>query len=249
MSHRKRPHGSKLRSLFLWHRYMGLVAAGFVVIIAITGIMLNHTTELELDQRLLASDLLLDAYGIPQQQPITAYRAADHWVIGINNTVYFNHTALPDTTGRLLGATDMQDMVAIAISDALLLVTNEGQLVERIRPADGLPCTPHALAKHTHTLILQCSDQSAYYSDDLLTWSPHKGQAHWSQPAQPPQALATEIQRDARSQLLNLERAILDLHSGRLFGPIGVIIYDLAAVLMLLLAGSGVLHWAKRKRK
>ena len=35
---------------FLWHRRIGLVAIVLVIILAITGIMLNHTEELKLDE-------------------------------------------------------------------------------------------------------------------------------------------------------------------------------------------------------
>jgi uncharacterized iron-regulated membrane protein len=41
---------------------------------------------------------------------------------------------------------------------------------------------------------------------------------------------------------------ILDLHSGRLFGRIGVWLFDIAAILLILLALSGTLIWMKRKR-
>ena len=45
---------------------------------------------------------------------------------------------------------------------------------------------------------------------------------------------------------LPLERVLLDLHSGRIFGEAGVWLVDAAALLFLLLAGSGLWLWGRR---
>ena len=59
-------------SIFLWHRRLGLSALALVIILAITGIMLNHTEELELDESFVSSSWLLNWYGIkPDSEPIT----------------------------------------------------------------------------------------------------------------------------------------------------------------------------------
>jgi uncharacterized iron-regulated membrane protein len=46
---------------------------------------------------------------------------------------------------------------------------------------------------------------------------------------------------------LSLERVLLDLHSGRILGEAGVWLVDAAALLFLLLAGSGVWLWGRRR--
>lgn len=51
-----------------------------------------------------------------------------------------------------------------------------------------------------------------------------------------------------RGRILPWERVILDLHSGRIFGPWGPWLMDAAAILLLFLAGSGVSIWWKRQR-
>jgi uncharacterized iron-regulated membrane protein len=45
-----------------------------------------------------------------------------------------------------------------------------------------------------------------------------------------------------------MERLILDLHSGRIFGPVGILIYDLLAVIVGFLAISGVIFWFRGRR-
>ena len=51
-----------------------------------------------------------------------------------------------------------------------------------------------------------------------------------------------------RPDSIPLDRVILDLHTGHFFGLSGVVFADLAAIALLLLVGSGIYNWAKRKR-
>jgi uncharacterized iron-regulated membrane protein len=45
-----------------------------------------------------------------------------------------------------------------------------------------------------------------------------------------------------------VERVILDLHSGRFFGKLGPWLFDIAALLLILLSLSGAWIWLKRRR-
>ncbi|NOQ69556.1 MAG: hypothetical protein GQ573_05565, partial [Gammaproteobacteria bacterium] len=55
---------AKKFTAFLWHRRIGLVALSLVVILVITGIMLNHTESFKLDETYVNNSWLLDWYGI-----------------------------------------------------------------------------------------------------------------------------------------------------------------------------------------
>ena len=44
---------------FLWHRRVGLLAIVLVIILAITGIMLNHTERFKLDETYINNSWLL----------------------------------------------------------------------------------------------------------------------------------------------------------------------------------------------
>ncbi|HED18424.1 MAG TPA: PepSY domain-containing protein, partial [Gammaproteobacteria bacterium] len=62
--HHRRKQRFKLRSFYVWHRYMGVGAAAFMLVIAVTGVLLNHTEGLQLDSRHVQSNWILDWYGI-----------------------------------------------------------------------------------------------------------------------------------------------------------------------------------------
>lgn len=246
----KRTSHPRLKSLFLWHRYMGLCAALFVLVLSTTGLLLNHTADLDLDQQHLANELLLDWYGVPKQFPARAYGTANHWVINIDQRVYLGDKPMVGMSMYLVGVSEFQQMVVLADEHQLALLTPSGELVERIDAGQGLPCTPQSIGLTTQPrLVIRCKDGSQQESEDLLNWQPSQSNVNWSKPATAPQAMLDAAQRHARHSVLTLERALLDLHSGRLFGRAGVWLFDIAGVLMLLLAGTGVWHWAKRKRK
>ena len=64
----------KMKSLYIWHRYAGIIAALFTLLLAITGIALNHTQRLQLDQIFVQADWMLDWYDIDLPAAETAYR-------------------------------------------------------------------------------------------------------------------------------------------------------------------------------
>jgi len=63
-----------------------------------------------------------------------------------------------------------------------------------------------------------------------------------------PESLAQSIRKTYQGEGVDLERVILDLHSGRIVGKIGVVFMDAVAIGMLLLVASGsFLLWLRRK--
>ena len=57
---RHKENAIKLRSMYQWHRYIGVSVALFMLILAVTGIMLNHTSRLELDKNYIQTEWLLN---------------------------------------------------------------------------------------------------------------------------------------------------------------------------------------------
>ena len=62
-----------------------------------------------------------------------------------------------------------------------------------------------------------------------------------------PQSIETTIKQNFSRAILPLERVLLDIHSGRFFGKIGVIIVDICGILLIFLVLSGCSFWLKHK--
>ncbi len=242
----------KLRSVFQWHRYAGLAAFLFLMMLVITGILLNHTERMSLDQNYVGSDLVLDWYGINPPRIDAAFRTARHTIVQIEDRLYFNYRPLTERIAALRGAVNVAGLVAIAVDDALLLLTPTGELVERLGDAQGSPSGVRAIGRTNDGRVVVNAAHGLYATDkDFLGWQRYRGKecVRWSTPQSVSSEVAQELKRHYRAHVLPLERVILDLHSGRILGSWGVFVIDAAALLLSFLGMSGCWLWYERYRK
>ena len=248
-SHKDKSRARLLRSLYIWHRYMGLFAALFVIVLTITGLALNHTDELGLDSTTVQSNTLLDWYGIQAPDIQNSYRAGAHHITEAGENVYWDSAEIPGVTAPLIGVVENSGLVIIAVEGRLLLFTANGELVERLGSAAGVPAGMQAIGLTTDGNLAIRAAHGYYQTDaDFLEWHESDSlDAVWAHSEKPPLQLKQAIQASWRGNGLPMERVMLDLHSGRILGSWGVYLVDAAAILFLLLAISGVWLWGKRR--
>lgn len=105
---RHKHHRVKLRSMYQWHRYFGVAIALFVILLSVTGMLLNHTVQLALDKRYVQSNWLLGWYGISAPEQIRSYHTAQagsasggndcFWKTGSWGVIPINSSVLSNTT-------------------------------------------------------------------------------------------------------------------------------------------------------
>jgi hypothetical protein len=248
--HKRRTPAARLfKSLYIWHRYIGLTAALFVILLAVTGLVLNHTEELALDSNHINSSLLLDWYGIDAPHSISGYSIGSNSITAVGNDIYWNTSRIPQASAPLVGAVEFGGLVVVGIEGQLLLFTVNGELIERLGGATGVPAGMQALGL-TPDGGLAIQAAHGYYRTDesFLEWHETRElEAEWSRSTAPSPELRAALQQAWRGTNLTLERVLLDLHSGRILGSWGIYLVDAAAVLFLLLAISGVWLWGKRR--
>jgi hypothetical protein len=246
---RNKSRARLLRSLYIWHRYVGLATALFVVILSLTGLALNHTETLQLDSRHIESDTLLDWYGIHAPQSIVSYRAGPHTISQLGKQLYWNLQPVPAADGVLAGALEYAGLIVVGLDNGLLLFTRDGELIEWLGTTAGVPSGIQAVGMDAARKLVIKTTLGDYLSDEnFLEWTtaPDTGIA-WAVATPPAQQLAHALRKTWRGTGLSLERVLLDLHSGRILGKAGVWFVDAAALLFLLLAGSGVWLWSRRR--
>ncbi len=246
---RHKKHRIKLRSMYQWHRYLGVTAALFVILLTLTGLLLNHTDRFELDQRYVESDWLLDHYGITAPATVPSYPAGTHWLSQWEDRLFLDAFDLGKQRGRLLGATLYQGMIVAALDNSLLLLTPQGELIDTLGATTGLPDGIHAIGITGTQQLAVKTNGGVYLSDaELLKWQavPAGSATLWSKAETLPPRLHRTLLRLYRGKGLSMERIILDLHSGRILGDKGVLIMDAAALLLLFLALSGAWLWSMR---
>lgn len=247
--HKQKSAARLLRSLYIWHRYIGIVAAVFVIVLTVTGLVLNHTDELKLDSSYIQSDLLLDWYGIKAPEELTRYTSGPISVTAVNDQVFWGNEPLSHVAVPLAGLLVYRDHVVIAAGGELSLYTTEGELVEKLGQVAGVPTGILAIGITAQELLAVKTARGIYLTDDsMLEW--HLAdipEVLWSEAVPVPPGLKPALQAAYRGSGLPVERVLLDLHSGRILGRAGIYLVDAAAILFLLLAFSGVWLWARRR--
>jgi hypothetical protein len=235
----------KLRSLFRLHRALGACAAAFVLMLAVTGVLLSHTEDLHLDHRYVSSSFLLDWYGIKPPQDARSFRVDGHWVTEMGDRLYFDRFDLADVgSGPLLGAVGVPDMIVVAQRDGLLLLSPSGQRVETLQQDQGLPSAVQRIGTRGGRVVVSTRRGDYQADGELLRWE--KADAHgvaWASPQPLPSGLEQALAEQYRGRGLSWEHLLLDLHSGRILGRPGELLVDFLGVALLFLACTGVWMW------
>ena len=237
--------------LWHWHRRVGVMAAFFVLVLVITGIMLNHTPALGLDRRFVDWPWLIQAYGDDSAE-LPAFQLGEHWLSrAANGHVYLDAREVAPCRGRLMGALSVDGLLVAGCAEELLLITGSGELLESVSASTGLPVPLQAVGLVGTEIVLQVGDSWWLADLERMDFS-HRAPAGGAVirqlvPDRLPAAIRKEI--PVPDQWLTWERLLLDLHSGRLFGRAGVLWVDGIGVLVASLAASGTAMWLLHRRR
>lgn len=245
-----RPQRPKFRSLYLWHRYTGLVCAILVLLLAVTGLLLQHGKQLALNQTFVANRALLTHYGVTPN-PVTSYKTSAHWLSHAGRHLYLDGKPLTGEYENILGAAETIFGYAVVAEQRLVLFDNEGRLIETLAAHTGLPEPVLGIgSSRTEAVVMRGSKTYWLPDKDFMTWTAYQGpHPVWVNPEQTPPELLTTIQAHDLSHTISIERLLLDLHSGRLLGKYGILVMDAAAVGLILLSCSGIWVWLQRRKK
>ncbi len=250
--HHRRKKRFKLRSFYIWHRYMGVAAAAFMVLVAVTGVLMNHPDRLGIDDKFVDAGWVLDWYGIHTPDDLLSFRAGDHYVSRMGKHLYLDTREFEGRYRDLVGAVRVHELLAIAVDDSILLLTPDGELVERLHTRDGVPAGLLRIGTDpAGDLVLEGGLDLWTPDADFLRWQPWHGDRdslRWSKPQPLPPALYQALVTHYRGEALPLMRLLADLHSGRFFGRYGPWLIDLSALLLVLLSLSGTWIWLRRRR-
>lgn len=224
---------------------MGIAVSLFVVLLVVTGWVLNHTAELGLARLSIQVPWISAWYGLRGEVPATGYTASGRWLIAGENGALLDGKPTDFKLRDVIGMTASDNFFAIASRDELVLVDKQGRLVDRIAAAQLPGGAIERIGAAPSVIVLQGA--GTYSSADGVTWTLFEGETDWSaaQPLPP-------NQREYAKQLapaLSMERIMQDVHSGRVLGRFGSYLIDAMGLLLLLLAGSGLWMFFRHKRR
>jgi hypothetical protein len=232
-----------------WHKKLGVCSAVFVIFLASSGILLNHSQQFHLNSNHVQIEWLLDLYQIkPTNDPI-AYSVNNAWASQIGERLYFNEHEIATDIKELKGIIKINDLYVVAYDGQLTLLTTKEEIVENLSGAAGVPAGMQAIGyDDQNNVIIKAAHGYYQVNIDELKWEEFDYlDAVWSESSLLPETLENKLLEKYRGSGLTLERVLLDFHSGRIAGQWGVYVVDMMAILFLLLAFSGVWMWWKRK--
>ncbi len=239
-----------MKHLHRTHRWLGLLAALFALEMAVTGLLLNHTDALRLDERHLHAPWLLRWYGIAPAAPGPAYPVAGHWLSQWGERIFLDRRPLPPAVrGPLLGAVAADGLLLALTGQGVALLTPDGALADVLPLPEG--ACPRGLVRDGDGVLLLAENGRWRLDGTLSHWAPCACPAGAFAPV-PPAPLPVGLRAalaGATTPGIAVERLLLDLHSGRLWGRAGVWLMDAAALAIAILALTGLTLWWRRGRR
>ena len=235
--------------LWRWHGRAGVFACVLLLMLAVTGVALNHSEGLRLDQRAVAWDWPYTLYGPSAAGTWSGFEAGGAWLLqGGEGRLFLDTREIGRCEGAIAGAMALQGMLLVACERELLLLTPEGERIDALGATAGLAVPVTGLAGREGAVLVLAGGRWQRFDADAMSLAPAAGAGLQPlHPGAPPQALLHSLGR--ASGWLHWERFLLDLHSGRLFGRAGVLLVDVGGVLSIALALSGIVMWGSRQRR
>lgn len=231
-----------------WHKRLGIITAAFVLFLSVTGLLLNHTTELDLSGKHVRSNWLLNWYDIEVSDKQKSFVAKAYIVTQLGERLYLNDKEIEKGVENLIGVLPLNDQFVIAYDQKLMLLNSSAELIEVLSSVDGVPAGMKNLGVgESDELVIHAAH--GFYTVDLESLDWHEEDhmnATWSESIDISQALFDRIKEQYRGTGLPLERVVQDIHSGRILGQWGVYFMDFVSVLFIILAISGIYMWCRR---
>ena len=208
------------RGLRRVHRWAGIVLFLFLTLLALSGIALNHATELGLDKRHVSSPWLLEQYGIAGRESLPGMvRVAAMIAVADGEQVHVLTSAGSLIESIDLGAELDGPIERIGRLRDRVVVAGNGR--QYISDADMMRFDP-------------------WNGGDEIDWSDKVD-------ASIPELESLHVLW--RGPGVSVERVLLDLHSGRLFRLPGKLLLDLVGAGFLFLGITGLVLTRKKNRR
>jgi hypothetical protein len=225
--------------LHRWHRRMGAVAGLFVLWLAASGIVLNHSTALGLDHTEISAPWLIRMYGLHTVIPDRGFRSANHWMIGTDSRTVIDGRPIPAALPEPLGLVAMNNLLFAANTSCITVLDAGGRLVDTLRGSDLPVSTIRRMGQGGGVVVIADLQDHRFASRDGLDWASYSGSVIWAASEIVPASVRARAAPYLSPQL-PLERILLDAHSGRIIGHYGPLLVDAIGMVFMLLALSGL---------
>jgi hypothetical protein len=233
----------KIQRIKSGHRKLGVVVAFFLVLLAGSGILLNHSEDLDLVNKPVYRSVSSFLYGGDSVKDMEGWQIEQRWFYLANKQLYLESRQVGFCGEKLVGVVVSVDSFIALCDEVVMLLDPEGELIETTATGAGVPVGVTRIGLSGEEVILKTHEDSMLsLNTDLLEasgWQGDEKQVRWSSPVQLPERWSIP----ATAPEFHLERLILDIHSGRILGSWRKAFMDFVGALMVLLALGGIIMW------
>ena len=225
-----------------------------MLILATTGLPLNHVDDWHLDRQYVSWPWLLDAYGIHTPDPAASFSDQAYRATLIAGTVYFGDKPVAEGEDALKGLVVKDGLAIAGLDDAVLLMTTSGDVVERIDLSSLIQAPVERVGRFEDGVVVESGSRLLVSDPDITGFSAPSDTLRaeslkWSRASPVPAAELEALNEQYRGRGITVERLLADLHSGRIVNVAGKLVMDIVAVLVIVLSISGFVLWARGNRR
>ncbi|WP_043765908.1 PepSY domain-containing protein [Algiphilus aromaticivorans] len=237
-----------------WHKRAGVFAFAFMIWLGASGFLINQSAEWGYDTARIDWPALMSLYGLKASPPREGFVAGNHWLAEGGDTLFLDSKpvdfSISKPRGMVASSASGQQLLYVAGRESLLLLTTDGSVYDRLTPPILPLRTIQEMGTVNGDVVAIRGETESYQSPDGgMSWEPiAPAEVRWSGPSE-----LSEAQRDALAPYsrpsLPAERALLDLHSGQIFGEAGVWIVNIVGILSIWLGISGIWMTLRMQRQ
>jgi len=194
------------------HRFLGITLVFFVIMLSVTGTLLQHAEDFNIRQKYASSTTAENLYNI---KPCEVYSAAveKRWVSVCNNNLYFDDLKIANNISNLNNVYKEGNLYFVQYDGHKITINDSAEIIN---------------IKHLEKTNL--GEKKFLLKRNLISDN-----------------LRKSIENESLSKTITYERIIVDIHTGRIFGNIGVTLIDLVTIGLLILSITGTLSWVRHK--
>ena len=230
-----------------WHRWLGLVAAIPLLWLSISGLLLNHTEFLGLNEAEVSTGWILKKYNqVPEGDP-RGIQVGDRKVSQWGKLLFLDHEDL-QLNGNLVGGVAVKNRLVIATDERVAIVNGSGEMELDLDELSLPPLPVEGVGVEGQQLVLRSAGGTYRFSDDFLSFKEAEISLSTTSLSLLEDRARDELESAIRTRnAMPLSRVILDAHSGKIFGFPGTLLTDLAAISVIVLTILGLRLFPKRK--
>ena len=193
------------------HRLLGITLVFFVMVILITGALLQHAEDINIRQKYASSSIAKNFYNLKPCQ-ISSIRIEKKWISLCNSNLYLDDKKILSNVDNVTSAYKDKGIYSIFYDDHMITVAENYEI--------------QSIGHKANDIRYKVELKNNIINKDLKKI----------------------IEDKSISSTITYERIIVDLHTGRLFGIIGVTLIDIVTLGMLILSITGTISWMRHKK-